>query len=235
MARKLRLHLRYPASFGNVDLFVSKLSTVFNSYNVDITFDVATSQPVNDNILRPIDVGCITGLSMEAVDLFRTLAPAGMTDDEIAVLFPLRFTGAVQWGCAQCPIGSRGVLVSCLARPVTLPHEVAHLFLGPNHMDSVANLMYRDTDLITRDLPVLVPDQKRTLRAGNWALPAIGAPRLGVLSVEELKPRVAKPKARPSKKGGARGGPKHKTLKSKTKMIEGLKPRVAKPKARSSK
>src|SRR5215212_2852501 len=113
MARHLRLHLRFPLSVGNVDRFVSKLSSVYQllvqQHDIGIDFTVASSAAVDDAFLGPIDVvSCTARPSGEAIALFHALAPPGMGDDDVAVLFPVSLkpdplTAVKPSGCSQCP------------------------------------------------------------------------------------------------------------------------------------
>lgn len=177
--RHVLMHIRRPSGFVRVDEFVTRLQSLFDHYNVrhnlGLTFEVASEQPTRDPRLLRVDAGdCTGGPSEEVRELFFALAPADMSDDEIAVLFAGELTGDAKLGCSQCPPGRRGVVVSCQARTLALPHEIAHLFLGPGHCTSTANLMFENSDGITRDPPALQPDQVEALRAGEWAMPAEG-------------------------------------------------------------
>jgi hypothetical protein len=201
MPRHLRLHFRYAVGWGRLTAFFDKLRSIFDHYNdlysLGLTFATDSSEGTQ-GLSGSVDVGaCTDGPTPQAVALFEALAPSNMDEDEVAVLFPTVLDGSARWGCAQCPVGRRGVLVAADAPLLALPHEIAHLFLGTGHHPSAANLMYRDPGTLASDPPALVPFQVATLVAGQWALPSGAVPSMAIGPVEAPVRRMGRV-ARPS-------------------------------------
>jgi len=207
MARIVRLHLRYPQGWTRAPEFVEKLQQVFDVFQADVSFIVASSAGVAGGRLTSVNADpCTTAPTAEVAALFRDLAPAGMADDEIAVLFAAGLSGSVRWGCAQCPQGRRGVLVSCLAPPIALAHEVAHLYLGPGHDADSSNLMFADSAALSMDPPILLATQIAALQGGTWVLPPPGG---GLVFTAAPPPKTRARRKRPA--------PAKKTRRKKTK------------------
>lgn len=199
MPRHVRLHLRFPAAWSGAGAFVARLRSLFDHYNdlhnLGLSFSTASSEGLQDPRLDSVNPGtCVHGPSNEAVALFRAHIPSGMSDDEIGVLFARELrSDDVKWGCAHCPVGRRGVLVSCAAPAAALAHEIAHLFLGTGHDSSKANLMFRDVAQLTQDPPMLLEGQVLRLRAANWVLPAMPAFDAAVATPEAVLAATAMP------------------------------------------
>lgn len=168
--RTCQLHLRYPDTFGGTASYVQKLVDVFDALNTDIDFVEASSVPVGGGRLDAVDAGsCNGGTSTEVEALFDEFAPVPFGDDDVMVFFADRLTGGARLGCAHHPADSRGVIVSCQAREMVLPHEIGHLFLGDVHdHHDTENLMFRNSDQID-DPPRLTGAQRSRIRTGAWA------------------------------------------------------------------
>lgn len=175
MARHVQIHFRFPPGFDRLNGFLAKLRTVFghyqSSHGIDITFDAASAE-AHQTLGDPVRTGtCTLGPTPEATAAFETCAPGGMGEDDIAVLFPVGLDGSSRFGCAQCPVGLRGVMVSADAPELTLAHEIGHLFLGTDHSVSKTNLMFGDPERVQEDPPLLTTTQIERLRESDWALP----------------------------------------------------------------
>ncbi len=197
IARTCRLHLRYPDTFAGTNAYLRKLTTVFANLNTHVNFATASSVAIGDGRLDTIDAGnCAGAPAQDVVDLFDEFAPQPLGNDDVTVFFVGRLTGATKLGCANSPTGFRGVVVSCEAKAIVLPHEIAHLFLGEGHepVDD-QNLMWANTDEIVTP-PVLSTYQRQQIQTGNWAT---AAPPM-VVAVEMANGVGKMPKRKATKK-----------------------------------
>lgn len=176
------MHLRYPDTFAGTAAYVAKLTGVFAALNTGVDFVEASSAPVGGGRLDAIDTGrCSAAPTAEVVALFNDFAPQPLGGDDVTVFFAGQLNGGATLGCANHPGGCRGVIVSCQADEMVLPHEIAHLFLGDihNHTNH-QNLMWPNTDEII-DPPKLTTAQRVRIRTGDWA--TVAAPPV-VMEVE---------------------------------------------------
>jgi hypothetical protein len=78
------------------------------------------------------------------------------------VAFFVRSTNAPTSGCSQHPDGKPGAVIASACTKWTLAHELGHL-LDLRHVDDPTRLMYRVTNQISANVPILVAKEQARL------------------------------------------------------------------------
>lgn len=212
MAEQLTVHTIRPSNWNGVDAFMAALRNRFSRFLTGVTFLAGTEQVLDDGSLDSVRIDDCAGVPTDdVVGLFDRFASTLDPARELAVFFAHQLAGpsgpSPATGCANHPAGTRGVVIRCTARPLTLPHEICHLY-NLDHVDDPEhrNLMVQFPETILGD-GLLIPSQVEAIGAGlGGFVPAADVLEVLVGAHEETvarprrKRRVARPKPRPRRR-----------------------------------